>query len=295
MSRADAALSAWLGEHLGLYEAVLGPRLGGGNSNVTQSLSYRDGRCVLRRPPDNAISASAANGVRREYRMLQALHGRARVPRAFGFCEDAAVIGQPFLVVEHVDGVAITNELPAGYRDDPATLRALGEELVDAIAAVHALDWRTLGIEAPPRADTYVAKQIERCCKVRAAESVRELPLVEELGRWLLARLPTGRTAGVTHGDFHLDNTLFQRERPMLAAIIDWPSGAHAGSSRRGSTSCNVSPATSRALRHAKNLPPAGRAPAVSRLTTSTTTSCSRSGGLPRSSRARGCCIAAGW
>ena len=104
MSSTDTALSAWLATHLGLQDVVPGPRLGGGNSNVTQLLDYRDGRLVLRRPPDAALSASAANGVRREHRMLQALHGRARVPRwdARGgvasarvseWCGDKAIIG----------------------------------------------------------------------------------------------------------------------------------------------------------------------------------------------------------
>ena len=45
---------------------------------------------------------------------------------------------------------------------------------------------------------------------------------MEELGRWLLARLPAGRPVGITHGGFHLDNTLFRHARPALAAIIDW-------------------------------------------------------------------------
>ncbi|MFM7272701.1 MAG: phosphotransferase family protein [Gammaproteobacteria bacterium] len=222
MSSTDSALSAWLATHLGLEGVVTGARLGGGNSNVTQLLDYPGGRLVLRRPPDAALSASAANGVRREHRMLEALHGRARVPRALGFCDDSSVIGQPFLVVEHVDAVSITNELPASYAREPATMQSLGEELVEAIAAVHALDWRELGIEAPAGADAYVPKQIERWRKARAAESVRELPLVEEVGQWLLDELPAERPVAVTHGDFHLDNTLFSRTEPSLACIIDW-------------------------------------------------------------------------
>jgi 16S rRNA G966 N2-methylase RsmD len=62
MSNTDSALSEWLATHLGLQGVVPGPRLGGGNSNVTQLLDYRDGRLVLRRPPDAALSASAADG-----------------------------------------------------------------------------------------------------------------------------------------------------------------------------------------------------------------------------------------
>ena len=218
----DARLARWLADHLGLEDAVPGRRLGGGNSNVTQLISHRGGQAVLRRPPDNAISASAANGVRREHRMLQALSGHARVPRSLGFCDDTAIIGQPFLVVEFVDGVAITTELPSAYASDAATLNRIGEELVDGIGAVHSLDWRVLGLEGPADPAAYVRTQVERWLKVRSENAVRELPLVEEVGGWLLARLPAAPRAAVMHGDFHLDNTLFRRDVPALAAIIDW-------------------------------------------------------------------------
>lgn len=219
---ATLTLTEWLAAHLGLQDAQLGQRLSGGNSNVTQLVQHRDGLAVLRRPPDNTISSSAASGVRREYQMLKALHGHAPVPRALGFCDDAAVLGVPFAVIEHVDGVSISTRLPPAYPTDAQTLQIMGEELVDALATMHTLDWRGLGIEPPNAPQDYVSKQIHRWLKARAAESVRELPLIAELGQWLQARLPAPPPASVMHGDFHLDNTLFRRDSPRLAAVIDW-------------------------------------------------------------------------
>ena len=216
------ALQRWMQSELGITGAQLGARLSGGNANVTQLVDSDAGRFVIRRPPDAAISASAAQGVRREFRMLSALAGHARVPRAIGFCEDTTVIGQPFAVVEFVPGVSITTQFPAAYDGSPATIAALGHELVDAIATVHALDWRALPLDAPRDADGYLQRQIERWLKARAAESVRELPLLERIGRWLLDERPTAAPARVVHGDYHLDNTLFRTDRPELAAIIDW-------------------------------------------------------------------------
>ncbi len=214
--------SVWLAEHLGLEDARLGERLGGGNSNVTQLIQHRTGRAVLRRPPDNAISASAASGVRREYQMLAALHGHAAVPRALGFCDDSTVLGTPFAVVEHVDGVAISTGLPTTYAAGPSTLGKIGEELIDALATVHTLDWRALGIEPPNAPQDYVAKQIRRWLKARESDSARELPLIADIGDWLEAHLPAPPPASVMHGDYHLDNTLFRPEVPQLAVIIDW-------------------------------------------------------------------------
>jgi aminoglycoside phosphotransferase (APT) family kinase protein len=219
---AGPGVSDWLAEHAGLHEARLGERLGGGNSNVTQLIHHRDGLAVLRRPPDNAISASAASGVRREYRMLAALHGHAPVPRPLGFCEDPSVLGAAFGVVEHVDGVAISTTLPPAYAPGASTLQAIGEELVDALAIVHTVDWRALGIEPPDAPQDYVAKQLRRWLKARATDSVRDLPLIAEVGGWLAAHLPPPPPPCVMHGDFHLDNTLFRRDVPRLAAVIDW-------------------------------------------------------------------------
>jgi aminoglycoside phosphotransferase (APT) family kinase protein len=154
--------------------------------------------------------------------MLAALEGHARVPRALGFCEDASVLGQPFAVVEFVAGTSITTALPAAYSGDAGTLRSLGHELIDGIATVHALDWRALPLDPPRDADGFLQRQIERWLKARAAEGVRELPLLEQVGRWLLDERPAAAPARVVHGDYHLDNTLFRPERPALAAIIDW-------------------------------------------------------------------------
>lgn len=222
MNGAAERLSRWLADNVGLEGAVLERRLGGGNANVTELVRHDSGKVVLRRPPDAAISASAANGVRREYHMLRALAGRARVPTPLGFCDDQTIIGQPFIVVEHVEGVAISTELPPAYDRHASTVNRIGEELVDAIGAVHALDWRELGLQPPSGDGSYVRRQIERWMRTRETDAVRDLPLLATVGRWLLARCPPSPALAVMHGDYHLDNTLFRRDEPRLAAIIDW-------------------------------------------------------------------------
>jgi len=218
---ATPPLVRWLAQHAGLDDAWLGDRLGGGNSNVTQLIHHRGGRAVLRRPPDHAISASAASGIRREYQMLAAVHGHAPVPRPLAFCDDASLLGVVFAVIEHVDGVAISTALPPAYPAGATTLDTIGNELVDALATVHTLDWQTLGVEPPSAPQDYVAKQIRRWLAARAADSVRELPLISEVAHWLESHLPPPPPA-VMHGDYHLDNTLFRRDAPRLTTVIDW-------------------------------------------------------------------------
>lgn len=214
--------SVWLETQLGLKHVELGPRLGGGNSNVTQLVLHDEGRVVLRRPPDNAISSSAAAGVLREYGMLKVLQGHLKVPRALGLCEDASILGQPFSIIEHVEGIAITDSLPPAYPQSAETLNRIGVQLIDELAKLHTAPWQSMDIRRPTDPEDYVLKQIRRWQKVRAEEKVRDLPLIADLAGWLLDQLPPPPPASLMHGDFHLDNTLFSKTEASLAAVIDW-------------------------------------------------------------------------
>lgn len=218
----DDRFNLWLESHLGLRNVRLGARLGGGNSNVTQLVLHEHGQAVLRRPPDNAISSSAAAGVLREYGMLKALEGRLKVPRTLGLCEDPTILGQTFSIIEHVDGMAITDRLPDDYPATTETLNRIGQELVDELAALHQIPWQEMNVHRPKDPEDYVRKQVQRWRKVRSEEQARELPLIAQLADWLTAHMPPPPPATLMHGDFHLDNTLFSKKEPVLAAIIDW-------------------------------------------------------------------------
>lgn len=210
------ALRRWIAEVTGARDVELGPLLGGGNANVTRLVIADGQRYVLRHPPAETVSAKAAAGIEREYHLLRAVDDLAPVPRAIGFSADAG------LLVEHIDGVAILEQLPPAYVDDAATVTRIGEALVDALAAVHRIDWRGRLPQGFGRPEGFLKRQIERWIGVRRQDAVRELPLLEQLADWLLANLPTESAATIVHCDYHLDNTLFDRDLPRLRAIIDW-------------------------------------------------------------------------
>lgn len=219
---AERRLQAWLAEATGRTDIVLGPVLAGGNSNVTRLIMTREGRLVLRHPPVEVISDKAAAGIEREYRVISALKGLAPVPNAVAWCDDPAVLGQPFAITEWVEGIALTDTLPASWPQTEATVNALGLTMVEGLARVHAVDWHTV---LPPdfaRPEGFVSRQIERWLKVRAADRVRDLALLEEIGSWLIAHQPASTRASVIHCDYHLDNCLVAPDRPELRVILDW-------------------------------------------------------------------------
>jgi len=224
-SEAFARLSQWLTQEAGIENARPGPLLAGGNANVTQLIESGSGRFVLRHPPVIAISDKAAAGIAREHKALVALQGQAPVPRPVAWCDDPSVIGQPFSVIEWLDGVSLTTHLPASYDSTASAadhVSALGRAMIQGLAAVHRADCASRLPERFGQPDLFVARQVERWLDQRATDQVRPLPLLQEIADWLLANRPDCQHASLIHCDFHLDNCLVDKGQPRLLGILDW-------------------------------------------------------------------------
>jgi aminoglycoside phosphotransferase (APT) family kinase protein len=161
--------------------------------------------------------------VLREARLLRALESRpVRAPRVLAVCEDAAVIGAPFYVMEQVEGDVITSEIPAAL-DSPSQRGQIAAELIDALVELHAVDWTSIGLDGFGKPTGYLERQLRRFTGLWEHNRTRELPEVEKVGDWLAANLPPSPPATVVHGDYRLGNTMFAHGAPArLIAIFDW-------------------------------------------------------------------------
>jgi aminoglycoside phosphotransferase (APT) family kinase protein len=219
-------LASWINDATSLRLDVAATRvtpLAGGHSNVTYVVTDGPTSCLIRRPPQHELDASA-HSMSREWTVLTALDGTS-VPSVvpYGYCADASVIGAEFLVLEYVaDSVSITDALPDAYASSPATLEALASGLVEALASLHAVDWHAAGLDGFGRPEGFLERQVPRWEKQYRRNEVRDIPVFDPLTAWLHANLPDHVELTVMHGDFHLDNCLFDRERPVLRAIVDW-------------------------------------------------------------------------
>jgi aminoglycoside phosphotransferase (APT) family kinase protein len=193
--------------------------IGEGHSCVTFGLSTG---VVLRRPPRGPLPPSA-HDVLREARLLRALEPTpVRSPRVLAVCDDTAVIGAPFYVMERVDGDVITTAIPQPL--DTSEQRArIADELIDALVELHAVDWTTLGLEGFGKPSGYLERQLRRFNGLWEHNRTRELPEVEEVGSWLATNLPESPPSTIVHGDYRLGNTMFAAGAPArLIAIFDW-------------------------------------------------------------------------
>jgi aminoglycoside phosphotransferase (APT) family kinase protein len=215
-------LAAYLDEH-GLGEGpLLVEAIGDGRSNATFLLRRGGSELVLRRPPRGPLPPSA-HDVLREARILQALNGTdVPVPRVVAVCADERVLGAPFVVTERVDGIVVSDQVPAGL-DEPIAQRELSRQLVDVLARIHAIHVEGTGLGDLGRPIGYLERQVRRHLQLWDRHRTRELPVVAAIGKWLLANLPTPGRSTLVHGDYRLGNAMFGRELPVrLVAVLDW-------------------------------------------------------------------------
>jgi aminoglycoside phosphotransferase (APT) family kinase protein len=196
--------------------------IGEGHSNVTFELSTG---VVLRRPPRGPLPPSA-HDMLREARLLRALgDADVRAPAVLAVCDDSDVIGAPFYLMERVVGEVITDALPVAL-DRPEQRSLIADELIDALVELHAADWQAIGLDGFGKPTGYLERQVRRFSGLWEHNRTRELPVVEEVGRWLSENLPESGPATIVHGDYRLGNVLYAPsaagEPPRLAAILDW-------------------------------------------------------------------------
>jgi aminoglycoside phosphotransferase (APT) family kinase protein len=187
-------------------------RIDAGHSNPTFLVEHEDTRAILRRPPRPPF-APKAHDVLREHRILDALRDQpVRAPVPILACEDPAVIGAPFYLMEALDGIVLRDVTPAPL------------ELVDALVELHAVPARDAGMGRATRGNTYLERQLALWSgQWSRLRHTREIPAIEEVERRLTATRPSSPHVAIVHGDYKLDNVFFARSAPArLIAILDW-------------------------------------------------------------------------
>ncbi len=197
-------------------------RLGEGHSNIT-FLAKRGGEeWVLRRPPRPPYAPTAHN-VMREYRVLTALASKkVRSPKTVFACDDEAVIGAPFYLMERIQGYVIRHTAP-GELSEPKEFQRIASELVDALVELHDVDWEEAGLSSLGKPTGYLDRQLRRWQGQWEHNKTREIPTVDKVGNRLAQAVPDSPPATIVHGDYKLDNVVFAPSPPAkLLAILDW-------------------------------------------------------------------------
>ena len=196
--------------------------IAGGRSNLTFLIADDKSRWVLRRPPVAGLTPSAHDVVR-EFRVTAGLQDTdVPVARTVVLCEDDSVMGAPFAVVAHVDGRVLRRAADLDPYSD-TEVDGCVTELIRVLAALHAVDYREVGLEKFGRGSGYVARQVKLWTSQWERVRYTEIPDVERLGSALAAAIPDRDVTAIVHGDYRIDNTILSpTDITRVNAVLDW-------------------------------------------------------------------------
>ncbi len=214
-------LEAWMRDHIeGFRGPLAAEQFEGGQSNPTYKLLSGAGSHVLRRKPLGHLLPSA-HAVDREYRVMRALSGTAvPVPEVYALCEDDAVIGSAFYVMEFLDGRIFWDPRLPGLA--PAERRAMFQSMNTVIAALHSVDYAKVGLAEFSRPGNYLARQVARWSRQYQASETEQLPAMDRLIEWLPCHLPPEGEPRIVHGDYRIDNLIYHPTEPRVIGVLDW-------------------------------------------------------------------------
>lgn len=161
--------------------------------------------------------------LRRQFQILEALQGtEVPVPGVGRFEADSSVLGRPFLSMDRVDGVGFEREIPeyARHADRAKKLR-MAKAAIDAMAAIHRIDWRARGLDSLGDGTTWARDEVRHWVAGREADYDQPLPAFDAVAEWLDAHRPEpSPSPALIHGDFKLSNLLWRDEE--VVAVLDW-------------------------------------------------------------------------
>jgi len=215
-------LQPYLAAHIaGFGDIDACEKFAGGQSNPTFLLRSGAKEYVLRKKPPGQLLKSA-HAVDREFRVMRALADTAvPVPRMELLCADETVIGSMFYVMEFVHGRILWNgALPDANNSER---RAMYDEMVRVLAALHRVDLDKTGLRDFGRPGNYFARQLRRWSEQYRASITEPNPAMDALIEWLEKNLPAddGRVA-LNHGDYRIDNVIFHPTEARILAVLDW-------------------------------------------------------------------------
>jgi aminoglycoside phosphotransferase (APT) family kinase protein len=217
----EAALAAYVRAHVADFSGPIGvEQFQGGQSNPTYRVTAGERRFVLRRKPPGKLLPSA-HAIDREYRVMAALADTdVPVAKMIALCEDDAVIGTAFYLMEYLEGRVLWDPTLPGMT--PAARAAHYAELNRVQAALHRVDYVAVGLGDFGKPGQYIERQIARWSKQYEAGGAERIPSMDALIGWLPHHVPPGDETSIVHGDFRLDNVIFHPTEPRVLAVLDW-------------------------------------------------------------------------
>jgi aminoglycoside phosphotransferase (APT) family kinase protein len=218
-----AKLQAFLSKYFEHADSLAVAQYPSGHSNLTYFIRLGNQEFVLRRPPfGNKVKT--AHDMGREYRVLSKLDSAyPAAPKVVLYCDDESVLGAPFYLMKPIHGMIIRKDPPVGLPFPADVARQLSERFVEALAALHRLDYQAIGLGDLGRPQGYLDRQIRGWVERYYGSQTHDLPEVPRIAAWLEAHTPEAMQAALIHNDYKYDNVVLASEDiTRIVGVLDW-------------------------------------------------------------------------
>ena len=213
-----AKVHNWLSKYISESELPKVEQFRSGASNLTYLLTYPDRELVLRRPPVGTKAVSA-HDMKREFLIQSRLKpGYDLVPKVIALCEDHELLGSDFYVMERIKGEIFRRDVPASLTKEDISIMATC--LVSGLAQLHSVDSSVLA--ELNKGSGYVTRQVEGWSKRYRNALTDDVPDGEVVMNWLSKNKPEDVDSCIIHGDWRIDNLVFDLGQKKLVGVLDW-------------------------------------------------------------------------
>ena len=194
-----------------------------GASNLTYLLHIGNWEGVLRRPPFGPVPPKA-HDMKRECGLLQKLNPVFPLaPKPYIFCDDPAILGAPFYVMERRKGVVVNTSFPPGVTPTPDLCEQISHTVIETLAHIHAIDWQAAGLDTFGHTTGFLERQVKGWIERYHRAKTDDLPQVEPLTNWLVSHIPQSPASTLIHNDFKLNNMMLDaHDLTLPVAVFDW-------------------------------------------------------------------------
>ena len=194
-----------------------------GHSNLTYSLHLGERELVLRRPPFGS-KVKSAHDMNREFRVLSKLHAvYTPAPKVLLFCDDEAILGAPFYVMEPIHGIILRRNLPKGLELSVEKARELSEAFIENLIRLHRVDFAAAGLADLGRPEAYLERQVRGWTERYNGSKTHEYPEVEKISVWMQQHMPPASGVSLIHNDYKYDNVVLDsKDITKIVGVLDW-------------------------------------------------------------------------
>src|ERR1700751_3633970 len=194
-----------------------------GHSNLTYSLDLGAKELVLRRPPFGS-KVKSAHDMSREFRVLSKLHpAYSPAPQALFYCDDDAIIGAPFYVMEPIRGVILRRKLPPGLDFSVEKARRLCESFIENLIRLHRVDYVAAGLADLGKPEGYLERQVRGWTERYHGSKTHDYPEVEKISSWMHQHMPPTSGVSLIHNDYKYDNVVLDsNDITKIVGVLDW-------------------------------------------------------------------------